>query len=182
VRSSEIPVETEIKLRFAGPEEARQAVLRMGATPERGRHLEDNQLLDFEDMRLRIVGSVLRVRTAEGSGILTFKGPRRVVGGLKSREEIESAVTDPRSVLEVLHRLGLRPSFRYQKYREVFSWKGQELVVDETPIGTFIEIEGDASGIQAAAEALGRTPEDYISESYAAIFLSGGGSGDMVFP
>ena len=54
-------------------------------------------------------------------------------------------------------------------------------MIDETPIGTFLEIEGDAAGITAAAEALGFAPADYLTGSYAALFAEAGGKGDMVF-
>jgi adenylate cyclase class 2 len=82
----------------------------------------------------------------------------------------------------MLERLGLRASFRYQKHREVWSWEGQEVVVDETPIGTFLEIEGDAAGIARVAAALGFSSADYLADSYVALFFAAGGKGDMVFP
>jgi adenylate cyclase class 2 len=181
VPTTEIPVETEIKLRYDSPEGARNALVGIGATLERSRHFEENMLLDHADMRMRIVGSLLRIRETEGAGVLTFKGPRRVVGGIKSREEVESQVSDPKALLYILERLGLRPSFRYQKYREVYSWKGLELVIDETPIGTFVEIEGEVDGIREAATALGRSADDYIADSYIALYTASGGTGDMVF-
>ena len=71
--------------------------------------------------------------------------------------------------------------FRYQKYRESWSYRGQEIEVDETPIGSFLEIEGDAEGIAAVARELGYSPADYVAESYVGLFLAGGGKGDMVF-
>jgi adenylate cyclase class 2 len=112
---------------------------------------------------------------------LTFKGPRRVDAGLRSREELETTVGDAEAAQLVLERLGFRPGFRYQKFRETYRWDGQEIVLDETPIGAFLEIEGDPDGIHAAARALGYAPADYVTESYAALFFAGGGRGDMVF-
>jgi adenylate cyclase, class 2 len=113
--------------------------------------------------------------------VLTFKGPRRVEDGLRTREEIETTVGDAAALQAVLERLGYRPGFRYEKYRETYAWGGQEIVLDETPIGTFFEIEGDVAGIHAAARALGYGPNDYVSDSYAALFFASGGQGDMVF-
>ncbi|MFN9943119.1 MAG: CYTH domain-containing protein, partial [bacterium] len=63
--------------------------------------------------------------------------------GVKSREERETAVEAPDQVRAILKNLGYRPVFRYQKYRESWEYKGQEIEVDETPIGAFLEIEGD---------------------------------------
>ena len=54
--------------------------------------------------------------------------------------------------------------------------------MDETPIGTFLEVEGDAEGIHAAASAMGFGPSDYLTDSYVGLFLASGGKGDMVFP
>ena len=54
-------------------------------------------------------------------------------------------------------------------------------MVDETPIGTYIEIEGEIKSIHAAAQAMGYNASDYISESYASLFYASGGRGDMVF-
>ena len=176
------PVETEIKLRMAAPEQARAAVARIGARLTRPRHFEDNLLLDDREGSLRAAGSILRLRRVPEGGVLTHKGPRLDVAGLKSREERETRVADPDALQQILEQLGLRPVFRYQKYRETHEWRGQEIVVDETPIGTFLEIEGPVATIHEAARALGRGPADYIADSYAALFLASGGTGDMVFP
>lgn len=175
------PIETEIKLRVGGPEAAREALARLGARLVRPRHFEDNLLLDDEAGSLRTAGSVLRLRRTPAGGTLTYKGARHVEQGLKSREEIETTVGDADALQAVLARLGLRPVFRYQKYREAYAWGGQEIVLDETPIGTFLEIEGDPEGIHKAAAALGYGREAYVTDSYVALFFAAGGTGDMVF-
>jgi adenylate cyclase, class 2 len=175
------PTETEIKLRMASPRAAREAVARIGAELVRPRHLEDNVLLDDTLRSLRRRGHVLRLRRTPGESVLTFKGPGEPRTGVKTREEIETAVADADAAAHVLERLGFRPVFRYQKYREVYRWREQEIVVDETPIGTFLEIEGDVEGIHAAAAALGFAPSDFITDSYVGLFFASGGRGDMVF-
>src|SRR5262245_24598198 len=173
--------ETEIKLRMASPEAAREAVVRLGAELVRPRHLEDNVLLDDDARSLRRRGHVLRLRRTPGEAVVTFKGPGETRPGVKIREEIETGVADADAAAHVLERLGFRRVFRYQKYREVYRWREQEIVVDETPIGTFLEIEGDVEGIRAAAAALGRAPSDFITDSYVGLFFASGGKGDMVF-
>lgn len=174
-------VESEIKLRMPGPEAAREAVARLGAALARPRHLEDNLLLDDPTASLAAKGQVLRIRRTEEGALLTFKWPKRNLEGIKTRQEIEVAVTDADGLQALLEALGFRGVFRYQKYRETYRWRDAEIVVDETPIGTFLEIEGPVETIHAAASALGRGPADYISESYAALFFGAGGKGDMVF-
>jgi adenylate cyclase class 2 len=175
------PIETEIKIRVPSVEAAHEALARIGAQVTRARHIEDNLLFDFEGRVLRGRGHVLRLRETPSGAVLTFKGPYRLDDGLKSREEIEAGSADGSALRAILNRLGFVPVFRYQKYREAFSWQGQEIDLDETPIGTFLEIEGDGPGIHAAATALGFGPDDYLTDSYAALFRTSGGTGDMLF-
>jgi adenylate cyclase, class 2 len=174
-------VETEVKLRVPDPEQGRKTVLRIGALPMEPRHFEDNVFLDDGTGSVLARGTLLRLRRVGEKGVLTFKGVRKVIEGIKSREEIEVALPDPDTVERLFGALGYKPIFRYQKYREVFRWRDVEIVLDETPIGTFLEIEGEVKGIHAAAQALGFKAEDYISESYASLFYASGGRGDMVF-
>jgi adenylate cyclase class 2 len=61
--------------------------------------------------------------------------------------------------------------FRYEKYREEFAHEDVIVAIDETPVGVFVEIEGGEQGIANMAEALGRTPADYILDSYRGLFL-----------
>lgn len=177
-------VESEIKLRMSGPEAAREAVARLGATLVRARHFEDNFLLDDASSTLVGSGRTLRVRRTDGSTLLTFKGPRRDQEGVKSRQEIEvsASASDADALQAILRAIGFRPVFRYQKYRETYRLGDVEIVVDETPMGTFLEIEGPLAAIHATAKALGLGPRDYITDSYAGLFFASGGTGDMVFP
>ena len=174
--------ENEVKLRIASAEEARRDLVRRGAERVRARHLEDNVLFDDAAASLSRRGCALRIRRTDQGGLLTYKGPRADREGVKTRPEWETSVADADALTAIVGALGYRPVFRYQKYREVFRWNGVEVVVDETPIGTFLEIEGEIAAIHAAAERLGYRPDDYIRESYAALFLAGGGTGDMLFP
>jgi adenylate cyclase class 2 len=175
------PRETEVKLRLGAPDAARERLRVLGAVLVRERHFEENVLFDDTGGSLRYGGTVLRLRQTPHGGILTFKGPSEVIGGIKTREERETAVEAPEQVRAILRNLGYKPVFRYQKYRESWSYRGQEIEVDETPIGAFLEIEGDADGIAAVARDLGYSPADYVAESYAGLFRAEGGKGDMVF-
>lgn len=175
------PRETEIKLRVSSAERAREALARLPATLTRARHHEDNVL--YDDARSSLVrgGRTLRIRRTESASVLTYKGPREDREGVKSRPEVETIVADADATQAILEALGFRPAFRYQKYREVYRWKETEIVIDETPIGTFFEVEGPLDAIHAAAAALGYQPSDYVADSYAALFAQKGGRGDMVF-
>jgi adenylate cyclase class 2 len=163
-------LEREIKLRFNSVEEARAAVLATGATPLHGRRLQEDSLLDTENEELRRRRCVLRVRIENGKSRLTFKGPVQP-SAMKLREEVETVVGDGEILLRVFEELGLHVWFRYEKYREEFAHEDVIAAVDETPVGVFVEIEGSEAGISSMAAALGRSPSDYIVDSYRALFL-----------
>lgn len=165
-----MPLEREIKLRVSSVDEARARVLQLGATPLKGRRLQEDCLLDDATGTLRDRRSVLRVRNEGGKGLLTFKGPVQP-GPMKLREERETVVGDGDTLVSILEELGLRIWFRYEKYREEFAADDALIAIDETPVGSFIEIEGSEAAINRAAAALGFTPSDYITESYRALFL-----------
>jgi adenylate cyclase, class 2 len=185
-------LEREVKLLFRTPEDARAAIVNAGATPLRSRRLQDDALFDSEDGRLRKLGCTLRVRTERDTErpelqrvLLTVKGPVQP-GTMKVREEHETAVSDGEALARVFDTLGLRVWFRYQKYREEFAAAGVIIAVDATPVGTFVEIEGDEQAILSMARAVGRTPADFILDSYYGLFLKRRGQfglpgSDMLF-
>lgn len=178
-------LEREIKLRFESPDAARAAVLAAGATPLRGRRLQEDCLLDTPEQTLRERQCVLRIRLESGKNRITFKGPHQP-SLMKVREELETMVGDGEAILRVFEALGFNVWFRYEKYREEFAREDVIVAVDETPVGTFVELEGGEHGITQLAEALGRTPQDYLSDSYYALFLRlrdqfGISGTDMVF-
>jgi adenylate cyclase class 2 len=178
-------LEREIKLRFDDAETARAAIVQAGATPVRGRRLQEDCLLDTSDEDLRRQCCVLRVRIESGRSLLTFKGPVQP-STMKVREELETVVGDGSLLVRVLEALGFHVWFRYQKYREEFALDDVIVALDETPVGTFVEIEGGDRGIAGTAEALGRGPGDYLIDSYRRLYMidceaRGVPIGDMLF-
>ncbi|MBI1873806.1 MAG: class IV adenylate cyclase [Acidobacteria bacterium] len=163
-------IEREIKLRFGNPSEARAAILATGATLLKGRRLQEDCLLDTADGRLRHQHSILRVRIDSGKNLLTFKGPAQP-SDMKVREETETLVGDGLVLLRILEELGYHVWFRYQKYREEFGHEDVIIALDETPVGTYVEIEGGERGIMDVTAALGRTPTDFLLDSYRSLYL-----------
>lgn len=163
-------IEREIKLRFADPDAARAAVLAAGAAPFRGRRLQEDCLLDTSDELLRRRQSALRVRVEAGRSFLTFKGPVQP-SAMKLREELETLVGDGALTVRLLEELGFHVWFRYQKYREEFALGDVIIAIDETPVGTYVEIEGGELGIATTTEALGRSAADYLLDSYRGLFV-----------
>ena len=177
-------IEREIKLAFDSPGTARAAILAIGAVPLRARRLQDDTLYDTPSATLRGSGAMLRLREDGAYSAVTLKGPAESAL-MKVREEHETGVSDLAVLRRVFDAVGLAPWFRYQKYREEFSAPGITIAVDETPVGTFVELEGSEDGILAAAAALGRVPADFIVDSYRTLFLrcsAGDAAGEMVFP
>jgi adenylate cyclase class 2 len=180
-------LEREVKLRFESADAARQRILSpsVGATPLRGRRLQEDSLLDTADNQLFQRRSALRVRSENGKSILTFKGPVQP-SAVKVREEHETIVADGEELLTILRELGWTVWFRYEKYREEFAAEDVVIAIDETPVGTFVEIEGGEDHIHRTAAALGKGPADYITDSYRTLFMAycrehGGSATDMLF-
>lgn len=178
-------VEREVKLRFGSTQAARSAILAAQATPLRARRLQDDRLLDTADGQLRERRCVLRVRGEDDTSVVTFKGPVQP-SRMKLRPETETAVGDAARMLDILAELGFVTWFRYQKYREEFAAPGVVVALDETPIGTFVELEGDEAAIDQMAWRLGRSGDDYLVKSYFVIFnewrrQTGSTATDMVF-
>lgn len=163
-------VEREVKLRFESPEAARTAVAALGAPLLRPRRLQSDALFDTEQRLLSARSQVLRVRVENGRGFVTFKSPMEHPT-LKLREELETAVADGALLVRILERSGFRIWFRYEKFREEFSLADAIIAIDETPIGTFVEIEGSDAGIAATVFGLGHDPRDYILDSYRTLYV-----------
>jgi adenylate cyclase class 2 len=165
-------LETEIKLRI-GRAAARRQLGRLGFSVAKRRVLESNTVFDTPAGSLRAARKLLRLRQAGPLHTLTFKGPP-VAGPHKSREELEAVFTEAASLGHILDRLGYAPAFRYQKYRTEYSASGQAgtAMLDETPVGDFLELEGPARWIDRTARALGFSPADYITASYASLYFA----------
>src|SRR5579872_1946041 len=174
-----MPVETEIKLRLpGGAAAARELLERRGFGEAAPRELESDQVYDVPDLALRRAGQLLRLRHRGGTWLLTYKGPV-LAGRHKSREEIETTLADGEAFDVILSELGYVRTFRYEKFRTKFKpAKGLNsadetvgiVTLDETPIGSFLELEGPEYWIDATAEYLGFRAEHYITSSYATLY------------
>ncbi len=155
----------------------------LGATPFLARRLQRDVILDTDTRDLFAAGTTLRVRADGERAFLTFKGPV-APGAVKAREEIETEAASADALLAICAALGFVPAFRYEKYREEFTLPGAMIAVDDTPIGVFVEIEGDEAAIHVLATRLGFARNDYITASYRALFMASAGAsaGDMAFP
>jgi adenylate cyclase, class 2 len=166
-----------------------------------GKVHEENVIFDTPQGGLAKHGQLLRIRTEtpEGSGksrkgkakpriVLTFKRPlappvasepgHAPQGHHKVREEMEMEVTDAAKLTAIFEGLGMSGWFRYEKYRTTFQlpsskvWaRGLLIELDETPIGTFVELEGPAAAIDRAAQELGYSRHDYVLKNYLSLYV-----------
>jgi adenylate cyclase class 2 len=162
---------------------------------------EQNVLFDTPEGGLAKHGQLLRIRTetlgtrgkAKASDskqrvALTFKQPIAGAaagaarhlgrGQYKVRDETELEVSDAGHLTRIFEGLGMSGWFRYEKYRSTFrlpnskTWaRGLLIELDETPIGTFVELEGPAEAIDRAAIELGFSKHDYVLKNYLVLYM-----------
>jgi adenylate cyclase class 2 len=150
---------------------------------------EVNLLLDTEDGSFQVADKALRLRTYGGQHLLTYKGPTSYRGKVKVREEIEVAIAAGRRMAEILENLGYSTSLRYEKDREVWQLSRLSIVLDHTPMGDFVELEGPIDELENGARQIGLDPERAVQGSYMSLWRDyrlrhpdKGLPVDMVFP
>jgi adenylate cyclase class 2 len=147
-------------------------------------YFEFNIVFDTPDHQLRKTGSLLRLRQKNETSILTlkksiFKGQTN--SEYKIREEIECGVLNFENIKKILFSLGYEIYFIYEKYRAIYRKDNIIVTIDRTPIGDFIEIEGEKESIDEVARSLGYEKKDYIIDSYYKLFRKQNPTGHMVF-
>jgi len=170
--------ETEIKLRIPNIA-ALVRNLRHVQARCLGRVLEHNTLFDTPDSDMRRRGRLLRVRVETPARSLlipagrrrawiTSKAPVAALGRPLYKEKLESEcqIDAGRDWIAAFRPLGLRPGFQYEKFRTSFQLGSLHLDLDETPVGTFLEIEGAPQAIDRLARALGFSSRDYVRGTY----------------
>ena len=181
---TQTPTEIEVKLRITSLPEILRRLESIGAESH-GRVLERNTLFDTPDSDFRKTGRLLRVRietpapanglaAGRAKSVLTFKSPPHAgaksnlakASHYKERAESELPIRNPAGFVRNLRSLGLRPDFRYEKFRASFRLPGLHLDLDETSVGVILELEGQHTAIDRAAKALGFSPSDYIRATY----------------
>ena len=165
-------VEIEIKLRLRGElAKVRQKLRQLSFRIAKPRMFESNILLDNSKRTLRRHGKLIRVRRVGRHSVLTYKGPSES-GRYKKRPELEIHFPLNSVVEEVFAHIGYHPVFRYEKFRTEYTKPPAlgKVLLDETPIGNFLELEGSPRWIDRTARLLGYSPADYITRSYGYLY------------
>jgi len=169
-----LKVETEIKLRVRGGfTKIRHSLRKLGFRIIKHRAFESNTLFDNAKLSLRKHGKIVRVRRVSNHTLLTYKGPSEP-SRYKKRREIEFELPYSAPIGPILTQLGYHPVFRYEKYRTEYAKRTNQgkVLVDETPIGNYLELEGSPRWIDRTAKLLGFSKADYITRSYGYLYLA----------
>jgi adenylate cyclase class 2 len=165
-----MPNEIEIKFRIDNPTALTRALKEADFKQLTPSTHEMNSLYDLPGQKLRKRGELLRLRKYGERWVLTHKA-KGSAGRHKARVELETPVENGEQMDAILRALGFEPTFRYEKYRAEWSDGSGHVVLDETPIGNFGEIEGPPRWIDRTARALGIARSDYITQTYAPMFF-----------
>ena len=159
-------LEIEVKIKIEHLSVVKKQVLSQDVELIKERHSQDDTFYDWPSLELRKKRHALRVRKINKKIFLTFKGPELKSRKFKIREEYETEIKNGKHLKKILKSLGLQPVFQYQKFRTVYRKKKLTICLDETPIGNFLELEGQQSEIVRFAQALNFTKDDFIKQDY----------------
>ncbi|MFQ6082987.1 MAG: class IV adenylate cyclase [Candidatus Aminicenantia bacterium] len=173
-------LEKEIKISVKNFKPIIEKIETSGAELEQVKFFEDNFLLDFPSLKLFKNHSALRVRLTPTKHFLTFKGKPDISSKFKIRPELETEIKNGSQLIKILNKLGLKIKFHYQKYRTVYRKNNLKINLDETPIGKFLELEGEENEIKEFAHYLGFSEEDFIKLDYVELFRQKH-QGNMIF-
>ena len=163
--------EVEIKFRVSDHQAISEKLRLAGFHLKTARTHEINTLYDRSGHPLRRKGELLRLRKYGSEWLLTHKSKGKS-GRHKTRLETQTKVADGDKLDAILQSLAYKPSFRYEKFRTEWTDGSGDVVIDETPIGNFGEIEGPPDWIDRTATALGIAEDQYITANYAELFLN----------
>ena len=179
-----LPEEWELKFACPSLEDLREQLREMDAERLAAANAEDNWIYD-RNHELKDSKRLLRLRIDRQGARLTFKGVPRFENEVKVRVEHETEVEDAEQIHSILDNLGFEVIRRYQKKREEWHLGGVTVALDHTPIGDFVEFEGDGAG--AVARRFGFALDQSERLSYIELYESyrqknPDAPPDMVFP
>jgi adenylate cyclase class 2 len=167
----------EIELKFPVEDVAsfRRQIAALGCfSLDTERTFESNTPYDTPERTLRSQTELLRIRTYGERATLTHKRTPKAEAApvrFKTRIETETTLGDAEALAAIFGHLGYAPVFRYEKYRTEWSSGTGHLVLDETPIGIWAELEGEPEWIDSMMARLGVDPATCSTESYGKLFL-----------
>ena len=128
------------------------------------REREENTI--YSSTALRQTGAILRIRKIGEKTILTFKRRTENAFDVKKQIEHETEVSDADAIKEIVSGLGLTPVIVYEKFRDTWSYRSVEIVIDELPFGLYMEVEGSITAIKEAEMLLDLDDLETEHETY----------------
>ena len=128
-----------------------------------------------------VTDEAVRVRYTDDRAVVTYKGPKIKMFGLKAREELNFAVESGTAFETMLVRLGFTRTTEVNKWRENYKLGTAVISLDTVEeLGTFAEIEVIAENeadnptamIEKIAKEIGADGEPILA-SYLELLLSG---------
>ncbi len=169
--------EIELKFPVADPEALQRQLATLGLHLDTPRTFESNTLYDTPARSLREQRRILRIRQYGDRWLVTHKCPTPDSDDsrYKVRIETETTVENGPALGAIFQQLGYVPVFRYEKFRTEWSDSAlphAQLVIDETPIGNFAELEGPPEWIDQMVARLAIDPDTCLIDSYGKLFLN----------
>ena len=168
--------EIEVKFPVASPQELQSRLPLHGFQLETPRTFEHNTLYDSPQRELRGRRQILRLRRYGDKCVLTHKRTPEDTDDsrYKTRIETETSIGDCDALGEVFAQLGYAPVFVYEKFRTEWSYplssKPAHLVLDETAIGVWAELEGPPEWIEQMLDELHIERASCLTDSYGTLF------------
>jgi Adenylate cyclase, class 2 (thermophilic) len=171
--------EIELKFPVSDPAALQARLPDLGFHLDTARTFEHNTLYDTPTRDLRLKKQLLRIRQYGDLCTVTHKRQPDQASidttRYKIRIETETTVADGPALAEIFQQLGYASVFTYEKFRTEWSHtieRSAHLVIDETPIGNYVELEGPPAWIDQTIAELGIDPATCITDSYGTLFLN----------
>jgi adenylate cyclase class 2 len=166
-----IEIEKKYRLTIERRKEIEATLAEFECNPLRG-EFEENII--FSNEKLSQDRSIVRIRRTDRRSLLTFKRRTESNSDAKHQIEFETVITDPETTRCILENIGLFAKLVYEKKRTTYEFRDVEVVLDELPFGTFMEIEGSITGIVEAEMLLGIEDLEVEHETYPRLTLKYG--------
>ncbi len=170
-------IEKEVKLRISSIDGVRKTIDQNGFRFI-DKYIETDIYFQHPCRDFRESDEALRIRyRCSSSGCvyrLTYKGPKKVVEGIKHRSEYEIGISDSDNAISILNNLGFRQVLSFSKIRYVYRDRDAEISIDYLcGVGVFMEIEGSGDRVRELLEIFRRFG-DVVEDTYLEICINTG--------
>ncbi|RMG71741.1 MAG: CYTH domain-containing protein [Chloroflexi bacterium] len=163
-------LETEIKLLVDDLNIVHQRLIAVGARLIKPRVFERNIRYENADNTMTKQHKLIRLRVDDRVR-LTYKEPAPQRDEVTTtRLELEVTVDDFDTMDLILRKMGYHPYLIYEKFRTTYELYKAEIVLDELPYGSFVEVEGEPQIIQQVIDTLQLNKARRFKTNYVTLF------------